>query len=1363
MMADPSPYVGPEPFQAGQTIFGRSKEISELYYRLLSERIILFYSPSGAGKSSLIQAGLIPRLWEHFDTWRPTRVSTAPPGHLADRCNRFAYSVMLGLEEGLPPELRRPVEDFATLPLIEYVRNKPRHPEAPSNIFLFIDQFEEVLTNDPSNLKAKEEFFTQLGELLLTPDIWAILAIREDFLAALDPYASFIPTHMKNRFRLDRLSREAAMEAIEGPTLDPIKTNRQYMPGTVATLASNLAKVKVQTPDGDFQEQIGNYVEPVQLQVVCEELWGGMDKDDLTIDPVDVDKHGNVSAALSNYYEHKLEEIVDKDFSLERKIREWIDTYLITSLGLRNQVIRGKGHTQGLDNTLVEKLIKCHLVRPEVRGNSTWYELSHDRLINPIRNRNLIWYENHLQRFQKAAALWKKQDERNDALLLTGKALAEALQWEANNSVEPLEEEFLRKSKARQRQLDLEEKLRQEEREKAERASRHAWFYGICCAVALLFGIYTWTLYRKAEESTLQARENLRMLFLEKARLALGEIEATDSAMAYQEAWIHHLAAMTMATKSNPEVGGRLMQQDLQPGFTPSGKQDNRAPQAVFKATYVPATNHLLLIGKPQDGGFSEVSCLESAWNDCNFVPSELKRNIRALAFSPDARTLLIRNREGQFTWRKLGEWEKNDLKFHGPPTLNPLDHGAAAVNTKWAALGAASGRLRLYPMDQKTISIPRKDLPIKFNRITALAFKSADDDTLAVASEGEIKILRSDPAGWKEISKVATLGKSDSNALSFWPDSKLLISGHSDGYIRVWDLDAPADPLVAALRLHDQAILALSIDPKGDFLWTVSSDGLQKQTSLKPQIFGEKWEIKALLARNGSKLVSALYERSCQQLGYTLTDDGPRAGDTASFRALEFFNRGASVYVDGKTAGPFSPRSKYAQYLADPYPIIDPANNEMLLMPDKLQDAHSAFFVNANIRDAFKVEFDYRIENKKYGSGREKDPYRVGNGFALQFFREVNQKLQKEKNYFTSLGSPGYSLNFNVYPLDEKSEMLTLRDLEEEVARILLAEKPISGVYTGASWKHVCVLANPSPLVDLCAPQKGNFQGVRVYFGEELKLEYSGALRPAAGGLAFVASSGDATSEKRIKDLVITEANGTQRRPLTVATNTNSTFWKWTPELKQKLQVRDIDHPYPKVQNDQIILTPDEQIWRANLVVLHEPGDKVRHDFSIEFEYSIHNADSSDPSATGQGLVFLFGKDLSQFKQDAPEEELTDFLPSSGCALHFNVHQVRSIALRGPCLEAPKEANLRQGLPDLVTGGPGSKEEWRKVRVLVETSYQRVRVFYEGAPVIDARVKLHQAHHGIAFGVPAALQLKNEAKAKHAIRNIIIRDLKSN
>ena len=52
----PNPYVGPRSFQTGQKLYGRDRELRELASLLIAERIVLLHSPSGAGKSSLIQA-----------------------------------------------------------------------------------------------------------------------------------------------------------------------------------------------------------------------------------------------------------------------------------------------------------------------------------------------------------------------------------------------------------------------------------------------------------------------------------------------------------------------------------------------------------------------------------------------------------------------------------------------------------------------------------------------------------------------------------------------------------------------------------------------------------------------------------------------------------------------------------------------------------------------------------------------------------------------------------------------------------------------------------------------------------------------------------------------------------------------------------------------------------------------------------------------------------------------------------------------------------------------------------------------------------------------------------------------------------
>ena len=39
--AGPNPYVGPRPFETGEALFGRDRELRELFYLLSGERIVL--------------------------------------------------------------------------------------------------------------------------------------------------------------------------------------------------------------------------------------------------------------------------------------------------------------------------------------------------------------------------------------------------------------------------------------------------------------------------------------------------------------------------------------------------------------------------------------------------------------------------------------------------------------------------------------------------------------------------------------------------------------------------------------------------------------------------------------------------------------------------------------------------------------------------------------------------------------------------------------------------------------------------------------------------------------------------------------------------------------------------------------------------------------------------------------------------------------------------------------------------------------------------------------------------------------------------------------------------------------------------
>ena len=103
--------------------------------------------------------------------------------------------------------------------LSDYVLARRRPVDwASSDVFIF-DQFEEILTLDPTDLEAKRAFFADVGQLLRNEERWAIFSLREDHLAALDPFLPAIPTRLATPFRLDLLGPEAARLAMQQPAL----------------------------------------------------------------------------------------------------------------------------------------------------------------------------------------------------------------------------------------------------------------------------------------------------------------------------------------------------------------------------------------------------------------------------------------------------------------------------------------------------------------------------------------------------------------------------------------------------------------------------------------------------------------------------------------------------------------------------------------------------------------------------------------------------------------------------------------------------------------------------------------------------------------------------------------------------------------------------------------------------------------------------------------------------------------------------------------------------------------------------------------------------------------------------------------
>ena len=314
-----NPYVGSRPFRDGEALFGRDREVRELLNRLYSNRIVLLYSPSGAGKTSLIQAGLIPQLrQEGFKVLPVVRVGFEPPGRTL---NRYLYSTFELLDCDLSPDLNSAASQSSLATCLSERLNA----EAPDvNYMLIFDQFEEVLTTAPTDREGKQAYFGHLGEALNDKRVWALFAIREEFLGALDPFTRFLPTQFKHSFRLDLLSRPAALQAIQKPVEG---LGMEFTAPAADQLVEDLCKVQVQE-DGRVIEQSGLYVEPVLLQVVCTRLFNQLDLENnpekRLIDENDVANLGKVNEALGDYYTEEITKAAIKWGIQERKIRDWV-------------------------------------------------------------------------------------------------------------------------------------------------------------------------------------------------------------------------------------------------------------------------------------------------------------------------------------------------------------------------------------------------------------------------------------------------------------------------------------------------------------------------------------------------------------------------------------------------------------------------------------------------------------------------------------------------------------------------------------------------------------------------------------------------------------------------------------------------------------------------------------------------------------------------------------------------------------------------------------------------------------------------------------------------------------------------------
>lgn len=479
-----NPYVGPRTFRRdeGHLFHGRDREARDLLALVVSEQLVLFYAQSGAGKSSLINTRLIPSLeGKNFEVLRVGRVSGEDQAGI-EVANIYVFNLLRSLMQqdvGVDVLARLPLDQF----LAGLKRNERGYfydhaPVNNANIpkqrrALIIDQFEEIFTTHPEAWEKREDLFAQVAQAMENdPYLWVVLVMREDYIAYLDPYAHLLPNGLRVRYYMQRLSREAAIKAMK----NPVEKIRPYSEGVAEELVENLASIKVQKSGGSQDVQPGQFVEPVQLQVVCYSLWEHLSPGGTEITKQDLLEVGDVDQSLERYYDERVRTVAEQKNVSERLIREWFEQELITPSGTRNIVLQNR-NSDGLSDAVIQTLLG-DLVRAEVRAGQVWYELSHDRLIEPVRSSNAKWFNKNLSLFERQAGLWIQQG-RPEGMLLRGKELEQAENEAESKTLTRDENDFLSAC------------LRARERDKREkRANRLVQILAITASMAFVAAIF---------------------------------------------------------------------------------------------------------------------------------------------------------------------------------------------------------------------------------------------------------------------------------------------------------------------------------------------------------------------------------------------------------------------------------------------------------------------------------------------------------------------------------------------------------------------------------------------------------------------------------------------------------------------------------------------------------------------------------------------------------------------------------------------------------------------------------------------------------------------------------------------------------
>src|SRR5262245_10849616 len=380
---------------------GRDDETAELARRVQRKLLTVLFGQSGLGKTSLLRAGLVPRL--RGEAYCPVYVRIdyapeSPPPSEQIKQAIFRATALAG-------HWTRPGSAIEGESLWEFLHHRGdllRDADGRTLLPLLIfDQFEEIFTlaqaDDAGRLRA-QRFLEDLADLVenrppkaleerleqdeaaaedydfARADYRILIALREDYLAHLESVKGIMPSITQNRMRLARMTGAQALSAVVKPggrlvSVEVAESIVRFVAG-----GSELATAEV---------------EPSLLSLVCRELntvRRAQGRAEISADLL----AGSRDTILSEFYERAL---ADQPAGVRRVIED----ELLTESGYRESLAEERVQkalaAAGASPEALATLVDRRLLRIEERLDLRRVELTHDVLCGIVRTSRDLRHE----------------------------------------------------------------------------------------------------------------------------------------------------------------------------------------------------------------------------------------------------------------------------------------------------------------------------------------------------------------------------------------------------------------------------------------------------------------------------------------------------------------------------------------------------------------------------------------------------------------------------------------------------------------------------------------------------------------------------------------------------------------------------------------------------------------------------------------------------------------------------------------------------------------------------------------------------------------------------------------------------------